>query len=70
MSGFSTQITDLVRAKGGGPVPFALVRRYLREFCDPRIEDYLIAEALTDMIRSGDLDLADTGDGFIMGVSR
>ncbi len=69
MSAYSTQILDLLRAEGGGPVPFALVRRYLREFCDPRIEDVRIAEALTDMIRAGDLDLADTGDGFILGVS-
>jgi len=61
---------ELVRAEGGGPVPFALVRRYLREMCDPRIEDWRIAESLTDLIRSGELDLADDGDGFILPISE
>lgn len=53
-----------IRAEG--PVTFGSVMGWVHVQHDGEHEDYQVAAALTKLIRSGEIELYDTGDAFVL----
>lgn len=49
---------------GSGPVSFASILAYVHKQFSPATQDFQVANALTDLIRSGDVALYDDGVSF------
>lgn len=55
----------MIHVRASGPCSFASLLWYCREQYVGEVDDYLVAKAITELIRAGALELYDDGVTFI-----
>ncbi len=56
--------TVMTHIRASGPVTFNSILAWVRAHHPKTIDDYLVAKELTSLIRSGQVELYETGDSF------